>query len=141
MDALGSRSRFGPVLEWLVAALFLSATVAVSAMILGELRTPPRPRATAPAAAVNLPASVPPRAVSVAVLPFSDGKELRLGEPLSAIAARFGRAAERGRQEVDRAPLGDRLTRFYEYGGTRFIVVFEPFERGGEQRVVGIYLQ
>jgi hypothetical protein len=28
----------------------------------------------------------------------------------------------------------------YEYGGTRFIVVFEPFERDGEPRVSGIYL-
>jgi hypothetical protein len=33
-----------------------------------------------------------------------------------------------------------RLTRFYEYGGTRFIVVFEPAERNGEPRIIGIYL-
>ena len=31
--------------------------------------------------------------------------------------------------------LGERLTRFYEYGGSRFVVVFEPFERNGEPRV------
>lgn len=109
-------------------------------MILGERRPVPRPRAAAPTA-VNVPAAVPARAVSVPVLPFSDGKELRLGESLAAVAERFGRAAERGRQEVDRVALGDRLTRFYEYAGARFIVVFEPFEREGEQRVVGIYLQ
>jgi hypothetical protein len=87
-----------------------------------------------------VPAVIPPRAVSVPVLPFSDGKEMRLGETISAIAARFGRAAERGRQQVDRGALGDRLTRFYEYAGTRFIVVFEPFERNGEARVAAIYL-
>ena len=142
MDALRSRSRFGPVLEWLVAALFLGATVAVSAMIVTELRAPVRPRAAlSTPTAVSLPAAIPPGAVSVPVLPFSDGKEMRLGESLSAIATRFGRAAERGKQEVDRGVLGDRLTRFYEYSGTRFIVVFEPFERDGEARVAAIFRQ
>ena len=64
----------------------------------------------------------------------------RIGETASAVAARLGRAAESGRQEVDRGNLGERLTRFYEYGGSRFILVFEPFERNGEPRVIGIYL-
>ena len=66
------------------------------------------------------------------VLPFLDGKEIRIGETVSAVAARLGRAAESGRQEVDRGSLGERLTRFYEYAGSRFILVFEPFERNGE---------
>ena len=44
------------------------------------------------------------------------------------------------RQEVDRGTLGERLTRFYEYAGSRFILVFEPFERNGEPRVAAIYL-
>jgi hypothetical protein len=54
--------------------------------------------------------------------------------------ARLGRAAESGRQEIDRGSLGERLTRFYEYAGSRFILVFEPFERNGEARVAAIYL-
>jgi hypothetical protein len=88
----------------------------------------------------SIPTAVPPRAVSVPVLPFADGKEIRVGETFSAVAARLGRAAESGRQEIDRGALGERLTRFYEYAGTSFIVVFEPFERNGEQRVAAIYL-
>ena len=56
------------------------------------------------------------------------------------MVARLGRAAEVGRQEVDRGPFGERVTRFYEYGGSRFIVVYEPFERNGEVRVAAIYL-
>jgi hypothetical protein len=146
MDALGLRSRLriAPVFEWVVAAAFLSATLAVASLIVRELRTPPSVRAASDQAArpivVSVPAAVPERAVSVPVLPFLDGKEIRVGETVSAVAARLGRAAEIGRQEIDQGALGERLTRFYEYSGTRFIVVFEPFERNGEARVAAIYL-
>ena len=146
MDALGVRSRFrlAPVFEWLVAAAFLSATLAVASLIVRELRTPPQISGASDQAArpivATVPSAVPARAVSVPVLPFIDGKEIRVGETVSAVAARLGRAAEVGRQEVDRGALGERLTRFYEYAGARFIVVFEPFERNGEARVAAIYL-
>jgi hypothetical protein len=86
------------------------------------------------------PAVVPERAVSVPVLPFRDGREVRVGDTASAVAARLGRAAEEGRQYTDQGALGERLTRFYEYAGLRFILVFEPFERRGEPRVAAIYL-
>jgi hypothetical protein len=86
------------------------------------------------------PAVVPDRAVSVPVLPFNDGRELRVGDTASAIAERLGRSAEEGRQYTDQGTLGERHTRFYEYGGLRFILVFEPFERNGEPRVAAIYL-
>ena len=144
MDALRVRPRFRltPVFEWVVAALFLGATVLVGSMILRELRPSP-PLQVAPAArpvVTSTPAAVPARAVSVPVLPFLDGKEIRIGETVSVVAARLGRAAENGRQEIDRGSLGERLTRFYEYAGSRFILVFEPFERNGEARVAAIYL-
>jgi hypothetical protein len=144
MDALRVRPRFRltPVFEWVVATLFLGATVLVGSMILRELRPSP-PLRVAPAArptVTSIPAAVPARAVSVPVLPFLDGKEIRIGETVSTVAARLGRAAESGRQEVDRGSLGERLTRFYEYAGSRFILVFEPFERNGEVRVAAIYL-
>jgi hypothetical protein len=111
-------------------------------MIVRELRvvTPARTAPVARPIAASIPPAVPARAVSVPVLPFIDGKEIRVGETVSAVAARLGRAAESGRQEVDRGSLGERLTRFYEYAGSRFIVVFEPFERNGEARVAAIYL-
>jgi hypothetical protein len=144
MDALRLRPRFrlAPVFEWVVAVLFLLATVGVASMVLRELR-PSRPALTAPAArplVVSVPSVVPDRAVSVPVLPFLDGKEIRVGDTVKTVAARLGRAAESGRQEIDRGSLGERLTRFYEYGGSRFILVFEPFERNGEARVAAIYL-
>ena len=144
MDAVRVRPRFplAPVFEWVVAALFLIATFAVASMIVRELRpTPVVPIAQAARPVIaSIPAAVPPRAVSVPVLPFLDGKEIRVGETVTAVATRLGRSAESGRQEVDRGSLGERLTRFYEYAGTRFILVFEPFERNGEMRVAAIYL-
>ena len=73
------------------------------------------------------------------MLPFQDGKEVKVGDSVSSVATALGRAAEVGRQEVDRGSLGERLTRFYEYGGARFILVFEPFERNGEARLAAIY--
>lgn len=142
MDAL--RVRLAPVVEWAVAAAFLAATIAVGSLALRALASSQRPLVPstmfARTAPVATPAAVPDRAVSVPVLPFRDGRDVRIGDTVSAVAARLGRAAESGRQEVDRGAIGERLTRFYEYGGFHFILVFEPFERGGEQRVTGIYL-
>jgi hypothetical protein len=141
MDAL--RVRVAPVVEWVVAAGFLAATVLVASLILGALHAPrPVLRAAGVARPVlaGTPAVVPDRAVSVPVLPFNDGRELRVGDTASAIAERLGRSAEEGRQYTDQGTLGERHTRFYEYGGLRFILVFEPFERNGEPRVAAIYL-
>jgi hypothetical protein len=140
MDAL--RARLGPVVEWAIAAAFLAATVAVVSLILQEFRVS-RLHLPEPVARIEsepAPAAVPPRAVSVPVLPFRDGKEIRVGDTAAAVAARLGRSAESGRQEVDRGRLGERITRYYEYAGFRFILVFEPFERNGEPRVGAIYL-
>ena len=140
---LSHRLRVAPLLEWLVAAAFLSATVAVASLVVRELHGPARISVSAAPArplVSSVPAAVPARAVSVPALPFLDGKEIRVGETAAAVATRLGRAAEIGRQEVDRGTLGERLTRFYEYAGSKFILVFEPFERNGEARVAAIYL-
>ena len=141
---LSARLRLAPMIEWIVAAGFLFATIAVASLVIRELQGPARTSAsTTPAAApliASVPPAVPPRAVSVPVLPFLDGKEIRIGATATEVAATLGRAAEGGRQEVDRGTLGERLTRFYEYAGSRFILVFEPFERNGEARVAAIYL-
>ena len=147
MNAPGftSRMRFAAVVEWLMAAVFLTGTLAVGGMLLGGLRVPRVASASAASPAVQplpstAPPSIPSGAVSVPVLPLADGKELRIGDSVQSVAARLGRAAESGRQEVDRGSLGERLTRFYDYAGSRFILVFEPFEQNGEARLAAIYL-
>ena len=143
MSAL--RLRLASALEWGVAAIFLAATVAVASLILRNLVPEASGRAAAASATVEpaipgTPAAVPAGAVSVPVLPFKDGKEIRVGDTVSAVMERLGRGAETGREEADRGRLGQRLTRFYEYAGFRFIVVYEPFERKGEPRAGAIYL-
>jgi hypothetical protein len=141
-SAVTTRARFAALFEWMIAAAFLAATVAVAVMIVRELRVAVQ-AVPAPAVRTNVasvPPSIPARAVSVPVLPLVDGKELRIGETVESVAARLGRSAESGRQEVDRGSLGERLTRFYDYAGARFILVFEPFERNGEARLAAIYL-
>jgi hypothetical protein len=137
------RTRFGGAVEWAIAVAFLAATVAVGSLIVREIRVAPAAGAASTAitmpAPAPLPASVPERAVSIPTLPLADG-EIKIGETLTVVSRRLGRAAESGRQEVDRGALGERLTRFYEHEGVRFILVFEPFERNGEPRVAAIYL-
>jgi hypothetical protein len=137
-----ARARFGAVVEWAIAVAFLAATFAVGSLVLRELRAEPAATAAPLASSMPLalPASVPERAVSIQALPLADGAQIKVGETLSVVSARLGRAAESGRQDVDRGALGERLTRFYEYEGVRFILVFEPFERNGEPRVAAIYL-
>lgn len=142
MEATPVRARLGSALEWLIAAAFLLATVAVATLIVRELRTAPRAVASAsePASA-SVPAGVPTRAISVPVLLLLDGKEVRVGQSVDLVSRVLGRSAEVGRQLADKGALGERLTRFYEHNGTRFVLVFEPFERNGDLRVAGIYLQ
>lgn len=138
------RTRFGGAVEWAIAVAFLAATVAVGSLIVREMRVTPAAGAATTAMTATppapLPASVPERAVSIPTLPLADGAEIKIGETLTMVSRRLGRAAESGRQEVDRGALGERLTRFYEHEGVRFILVFEPFERNGEPRVAAIYL-
>jgi hypothetical protein len=140
MDAL--RVRFASLLEWVVAAGFFVATLGVALLIFQGVRNPVTPAsAAAPVATIaDIPAAVPKGAVSVPVLPFRDGKEVRLGDSAAAVAERLGHTAETGREEADAGRLGRRLTRFYDYAGFRFVIVYEPFERNGEWRVSAIYL-
>jgi hypothetical protein len=140
MDAL--RVRFGSVLEWAVAAAFFVATLAVAMLIAQGFRgSPIRPAAMTSAVAINdVPSSVPKGAVSLPQLTLRDGKTVHVGDTLTGVSAALGPGAETGREQADQGRLGERLTRFYEYGGFRFVLVYEPFERNGERRVSAIYL-
>lgn len=136
--------RFESFIEWAVAAAFILAMLAAGSVAVREARTvnavtPVIAREVLPDSPV--PAGVPSRAVSVPVLLLADGKAIRVGDSLSAIALRLGRQAEVGTQSVERAPNGERLARFYEHAGTRFVLVFELFQRDAEPRIAAIYLQ
>jgi hypothetical protein len=141
MDAL--KTRFGSAFEWIVAAAFLLATLAVGSLIVREVRAVPEaaPVRADDASPAAVPAGVPLRAISVPMLLLLDGKEVRIGDSMAAVASLLGRAGETGVEHVDRGQLGERLTRFYEHAGTKFILVFERLERTADARVVAIYLQ
>jgi hypothetical protein len=136
-------ARIGAILEWVVAAGFILAMLAVGSLVAGEFRTVsavmPVIAREAPAPVPPTPAGVPSRAVSVPVLLLTDGKEVRVGETISTITSRLGTATEWSPPTVERAPGGERTTHFYAYGETRFVLVFEPFERGAEPRIAAIY--
>lgn len=139
------RIRVASILEWAVAVSLVLATLAIGALVAREFRTvaagTPVIADEVPAPALPAPAGVPSRAVSVPVLLLPDGQDVRVGETLAQIAARLGRQAEVGMESVERAPHGERVTRFYEHAGARFVLVFEPSERDGEPRIAAIYLQ
>ncbi len=143
MHATSLRVRFAPTFEWLVAALFLAATLAVGLLLVREFRSAPAP---APAPSLAEPTAgtgptVPERAVSVPALLLMDGAQVRIGDSAEQIRQVLGTSSEVGAPVTEPAPLGPRTIRTYERQGTRFLLVFEPFERKGAPRVAGIYLQ
>ena len=142
MQAARVRPHLGPAVEWIVAAVFLVATLGVAVLIMRELRVAPvtaRPvSVVAPATA--LPSALPARAVSVPALMLLDGRQIHVGDTLVQVDQTIGATSGAARQVVDRGALGERVTRFYESRGTSFVIVFEPFERDGALRVAAIYL-
>jgi hypothetical protein len=126
--------------------MLIMAMLAAATAVVRELRTvssvlPAISRETPePAPVPPTPAGVPSRAVSVPVLLLPDGKALRVGETVSAVGQLVGTSADTSPPALERGPNGARITRFYERAGTRFVLVFEPFEQDAEARIAAIYL-
>jgi hypothetical protein len=138
-----TRFRFGAIVEWAVAAAAIVAVVALGSFTEREVRTV---NAVTPViareAATPLsapPAAIPPGSVSIPMLVFSDGKEIHVGDTVSDVRQRLGRNAETAPASTERAPNGERVTATYEHSGIRFRLVLEPFDKGAEPRVAGIY--
>ncbi len=138
-----TRARFGSLLEWILAAVCIVAILAIGSMAVREFRTVAAvtPVIAHEAALPDPPAAVPSRAISVPVLLLPNGVELRVGDPAVDVASRLGRQAEIAAPSIDRSAAGERVTRFYEQGGTRFVVVFEPFAGDAQVRVAALYVQ
>ncbi len=138
---MATRPRLGSSGEWLTAAVFLAATLLVGSLVVRELRGLPRAfsgPAEPPAVASE---AVPPEAVSVPALMLGAANEIRVGDRADAAVSRLDAGVVLVKTTVEGGPLGPREVRSYELSGTRFILVFEPFERRGEPRVAAIYLQ
>jgi hypothetical protein len=131
------------VAEWLVALVFLIATVLVAILIIREMRavrTAPAPPLTAPARTAA-PAGVSDQALRVPSLLLPDGLQVREGDPLEQVVSRLGASCPSGADVVEEGPLGSRITRACEHAGTKFVLVLEPYERNGPLRVTAIYLR
>jgi hypothetical protein len=140
MFATGSRLRFSG--EWLAAAAFLVATLVVGSLVVRELRFAPQAFADGGGEQTSTTsAGVPADAVSVPKLMLGEANEIGVGDRVDAAVARLGAGVVLVKTAVERGPLGPREVRSYELSGTRFILVLEPFERGGEPMVAAIYLQ
>ena len=141
MDA--TRARFGSLLEWILAAVCIIAILALGSIAVREFRTVAAvtPVIAHEAPLPDPPAAVPSRAISVPVLLLPNGVELRVGDPAAEVVLRLGRQAEVAAPSIDRSAAGERVTRFYEQGGTRFVVVLEPFADNAQVRVAGLYVQ
>jgi hypothetical protein len=138
-----TRVRFGAAADWFVALAFLLATILVAALIVREMGTfhPAAPPAAVPAPPSGPTAGSRAQGISVPALLLLDGKQIRLGDTLESVTAQVGSPAQVGADTIEPVKLGNRVTRAYDHAGTRFVVVFEPFERKGEPRVTGIYLK
>ena len=136
-------SAFASVFEWLIAAAFLVATVAVGSLVVRELQS----------ASTSRRAALPPRAARRHVfLPRFRRAPCRFPCCRSSTARRSASARRRGgvararpRRRERAAGSRSRHARrtpdaLLRVRGSRFILVFEPFERNGEARVAAIYL-
>jgi hypothetical protein len=141
MDA--ARARVGSLLEWLLAAVCIVAVLAIGSIAVREIRTVSAvtPVIANEALVPDPPAVVPARAVFVPLLLLSNGVEVRVGDAAARLDSQLGREAEVALPSLDRTAMGERMTRFYEQGGTRFVVVLESFAGDGQVRVAAIYLQ
>ena len=143
MQATPVRARLGSALEWLVAALFLVATIGVALLIARELRVSSPVAQAAPDSNMVLPVAVPARAISVPVLLLLDGKEVRVGDPVGNAVARSRAGAQRSgvssldRGARDRSDPFLRAPRHAIRPGVRAVRTQRHDESGGDLSAVG----
>ena len=137
-----TRARVGAVLEWFIAAAGFLLAVGLGSLAL-QLRTVDAvtPVIAEEKPAVDAPASVASRAVSVPMLVLSSGARLNVGERLASITAKLKTSWQVGADAIDRGPNGDRITRSYVDGATPFQLVLESAEQGTEPQIAAIYLR
>jgi hypothetical protein len=130
-------------IEWIVAALVVLACAAGVRTLVTEVGTATRIMPVIADHGGPLPAppaTVPPRVVSLSLLALGAGGEVRVGDPASKLRTVLRSAAPHS-ETVEHTRLGDRITRAYDTGGLRFILVLERRQEDAEPRVAGIYLE
>jgi hypothetical protein len=143
-----TRARFGSLVEWAVAGACALGLLAAAALVYQGLRSTSRAIVRVSAEEVTTagiplmdpPAIVPSRAVSVPFVILGNGIEVRVGERESSIGAKVKAAWQVGADALERTAGGHRLTRVYDDGLRRFLLVFDPAKEQAELRVSAIYV-
>lgn len=135
-----TRRRVGALVEWAVAASLLTGVFALTFSLFGEIRrvAPVVPVSAREPDAPLPPPIVPPRAVSVPVLPLPGNLRVEVGELASAVFSRLNGVAQAGAHAVERTRVGQRQTREFWQAGRRFFVVAE--DAGGPPRITAIFV-
>jgi hypothetical protein len=137
-----SRGRLRSCAEWTVATAMLVGLLALGSNLIGEVRrvAPSLPRVGAQElAAPAPPAAVPPRSVSVPLLPLTGDVRIRVGDFAADVLKRVQGLAVIGSDAVERLGGGERVTREFAHPGGRFHLVMESIG-DGEARVTGIFV-
>lgn len=136
-----TRLRFGSVLEWAFAVALVAGALAVGALLLAGVRTvrPVTPVSAGPAPVSGLPAAILPGAVSVPLLLLENDRAIRIGDRMSDVGARMAGTARASVEALERTR--DRITRIYQHGTTRFVLVFDVHGGSGEPEVAAIYVK
>ncbi|MGQ0734932.1 MAG: hypothetical protein ACT4QD_14910 [Acidobacteriota bacterium] len=133
------RVRIGSLFEWLAAAAAVTGLVWLgSAQMRGVLG--PRLAAVIVEAPGGSPPGIPEGAVHVPVLMLLDGREIRSGELRSSLDGLLPETAAEGPAHTSSGEFGERHTRAYNVGGTRFYVVCEAHVPGSPHRVSGVWV-
>lgn len=136
-----TRLRFGSVLEWAFAVALVAGALAVGTLFLAGVRTvrPVMPVSAGPAPVSDLPAAIPPGAVSVPLLLLENDRAIRIGDRMSDVGARMAGTARASVEALERTR--DRITRIYQHGATTFVLVFDAHGGSGEPEVAAIYVK
>ena len=137
-----TRARVGAVIEWIIAAAGFLAVVGLGSLAL-QLRTVDAvtPVIAEEKPALDAPASVASKAVSVPMLVLSSGDRLHVGDRLTSISSKLRTSWQVGVDAIDRGTNGDRVTRSYVDGATPFQLVLESVEQGTDPQIAAIYLR
>ena len=138
MEAIRSRLSFN--LHALATGAWVASLFLVALLAAREFRVAPWAVSPANRLLSSTTAAVPAEAVSVPAL-ILGAASIRVGDRVAdALGHLTGSVRFLDRVE-ERGPLGTREVRSYQRADMDFILVLEPFERGGEPRVAAIYLK
>ena len=135
------RARVSSLLEWMTALACVIGVAGIASVVWGNLKTV---SAVAPVIAheeslPDPPAVIPPRSVSVPVVPLANGSEVHVGSSAAELSRELPALTEVVPPAIERTASGERVTRFYVDAGVRFAVVLAP-AGDGQLRIAAIYL-